>query len=159
MFFQSIQQFEECGGIGYLEGLEYHANETIRTQANEMLETYFLLGDEEVRRFLFKFHIQYPSSVSEDFHISPSSAKKNFLNRTEDLIKLWSIWRIIDNLENLIQVNQIVKKDFIFLFLQKCIWAFYLFAYIKKKLLNILAICFILHPFENLQSLLSNYFS
>lgn len=44
---ESAQQFEECGGIGYLEGLEYHSNEAIRTQANEMLETYFLLGDDQ----------------------------------------------------------------------------------------------------------------
>ncbi|XP_029643358.1 importin subunit alpha-9-like [Octopus sinensis] len=49
------QQFEECGGIGYLEGLEYHSNEAIQTQANEMLETYFFLGDENVDQELDEF--------------------------------------------------------------------------------------------------------
>ncbi|KAJ8312136.1 hypothetical protein KUTeg_009509, partial [Tegillarca granosa] len=39
--------FEECGGIGNLEGLEYHNNETIRKHASDLLDHYFYMENEE----------------------------------------------------------------------------------------------------------------
>ena len=49
MFFQGCAIFEQCGGVERLEGLEYHSNETIATKANELLETYFGVNQDEVR--------------------------------------------------------------------------------------------------------------
>ncbi|XP_074641679.1 uncharacterized protein LOC141899333 [Tubulanus polymorphus] len=43
---ETKHRFEESGGVGYLEGLEYHANDTIRSQANDLLDKHFWIDDE-----------------------------------------------------------------------------------------------------------------
>lgn len=37
--------FEECGGMDFIESLEYHDNETIRRETNELLEKYIWQED------------------------------------------------------------------------------------------------------------------
>lgn len=47
IFPDSKQSFEEAEGVACLEGLEYNCNETLRQYANELLDNYFMEGEEE----------------------------------------------------------------------------------------------------------------
>ncbi|XP_077866446.1 uncharacterized protein LOC144354661 [Saccoglossus kowalevskii] len=40
--------FEEGSGVGFLEALEYHSNDTIKEQAHQLLDTYFYEDKEKV---------------------------------------------------------------------------------------------------------------
>lgn len=47
MWLQAAKEFEECRGLDCLEALEYSSNDTLRTQTNDLLETYFYKDNEE----------------------------------------------------------------------------------------------------------------
>ncbi|KAK3745821.1 hypothetical protein QZH41_017144 [Actinostola sp. cb2023] len=47
IFPETKQSFEEAEGVACLEGLEYNCNETLRQYANELLDNYFMDGEEE----------------------------------------------------------------------------------------------------------------
>lgn len=44
---QAAKEFEECHGLDCLEALEYSSNDTLRTQTNDLLETYFYKDDDD----------------------------------------------------------------------------------------------------------------
>ena len=48
IFPDSKGNFEEAEGVACLEGLEYHCNEMLRQYGNELLDNYFMEGEEEV---------------------------------------------------------------------------------------------------------------
>ena len=47
--------FEENDGVARLEALEYHGNDTVQSQANDLLETYFYQETEQQVKHLSYF--------------------------------------------------------------------------------------------------------